>query len=118
MSGGFDVFLKTRAARPGVVACAIRPPTGPILFRRYGDTLATGQVEQAMKSLAEAAAALQAHAKDGTLCWTFDYARIHFTRRADGAQMAVFSQYNPGQPPNQGALQLLAEFRGQADAQG
>lgn len=116
MSSPLDKFLDERLPLPGIVACAIRLPDRSIVSRRDGDALTTAQVEQCLSRLAVAAEGLKRHRLDvKTLCWTFDYARIHLTRRPDGAQLAVFSENIPGEPPNEGALHLIAAFHDLAE---
>jgi hypothetical protein len=112
MSHAFQLFLDERLPLPGIVACAIRQPDRSIISRRDGDALTTTQVEQALSRLTLAAEGLKRHRFEvRTICWTFDQARIHLARRFDGAQLAVFSENIPGQPPNEGALHLIAAFQ-------
>jgi hypothetical protein len=106
-----ETFLDERLPLPGIVACAIRRPDRSIVSRRDGDALTTAQVEQCLSRLTVAAEGLKRHRFEvKTLCWTFDQARIHLTRRADGAQLAVFSENFPDEPPNEGAQHLITAF--------
>lgn len=112
MSAPLETFLDERLPLPGIVACAIRLPDRSIITRRDGDAMTTAQVEQCLSRLAVAAEGLKRHRFEvKTLCWTFDQARIHLTRRPDGAQLAVFSANIHGEPPNDGALHLIAAFQ-------
>lgn len=111
MSSPLNTFLDERLPLPGIVACAIRLPDRSIVSRRDGDALTTAQVEQCLSRLAVAAEGLKRHRFEvKTLCWTFEYARIHLTRRLDGAALAVFSENIPGEPPNEGTQHLIAAF--------
>ncbi len=111
MSSTLENFLDERLPLPGIVACAIRLPDRSIVSRRDGDALTTAQVEQSLSRLAVAAEGLKRHRFEvKTVCWTFDHARIHLTRRPDGAQLAVFSENIPGELSNEGAQHLLAAF--------
>jgi hypothetical protein len=112
VSSPLETFLDERLPLPGIVACAIRLPDRSIVSRRDGDAMTTAQVEQCLSRLAVAAEGLKRHRFEvKTLCWTFDQARIHLTRRPDGAQLAVFSANIPGEPPNEGAHHLIAAFQ-------
>ena len=116
MSSLLETFLDERLPLPGIVACAIRLPDRSIVSRRDGDALTTAQVEQCLSRLAVAAEGLKRHRFEvKTLCWTFDYARIHLTRRADGASLAVFSENIPGEPANEGAQHLIHAFHDLAE---
>ncbi len=111
MSSPLETFLDERLPLPGIVACAIRLPDRSVLTRRDGDAMTTAQVEQCLSRLSVAAEGLKRHRFEvKTLCWTFDQARIHLARRHDGAQLAVFSASLPGEPSNEGAKHLIAEF--------
>ena len=111
MTPSLTTFLDERLPLPGIVACAIRLPDRSIVSRRDGDAMTTAQVEQCLSRLAVAAEGLRRHRVDvKTLCWTFEFARIHLTRRYDGATLAIFSENIRGEPPNDGALHLIAAF--------
>jgi len=111
VSSPLNTFLDERLPLPGIVASAIRLPDRSIVSRRDGDAMTTAQVEQCLSRLAVAAEGLRRHRFEvKTLCWTFEYARIHLTRRHDGATLAIFSENVPGEPPNEGALHLIAAF--------
>jgi hypothetical protein len=104
-------FLDARLPLPGIVACAIRQPDRSLITRRDGDALTTAQVEQIVGRLALAVEGLRRHRMEGqSLCWTFDRARIHLTRRADGATLIVFSENNPEAKPAEGVWHLLNAF--------
>lgn len=112
MSAVLQTFLDERLPLPGIVACAIRQPDRSIISRRDGDAMTTAQVEQAFSRMTVAAEGLKRHRFEiNTLCWTFEHARVHLARRRDGAQLAVFAENIPGQPPNEGALPLIAAFQ-------
>lgn len=111
MNSPVENFLNERLPIPGIVACAIRLTDRSVVTRRDGDAMTTAQVEQCLSRLTIAAEGLKRHRFEiRTLCWTFDQARIHLTRRTDGAQLAIFSTNIPGEPPNEGALHLIAAF--------
>ncbi|MEY4386818.1 MAG: hypothetical protein RLY20_2101 [Verrucomicrobiota bacterium] len=117
MSSPLERFLDERLPLPGIVACAIRLPDRSIISRRDGDALTTAQVEQAFSRLTVAAEGLKRHRFEvRTLCWTFDHARIHLTRRPDGSQLAVFSERAPDQPICESALHLVAAFHDLAES--
>ena len=112
MSSPLETFLDERLPLPGIVACAIRLPDRSVISRRDGDALTTAQVEQAFSRLTVAVEGLKRHRfVPRTLCWTFEQARIHLTQRPDGSQLAVFSERQPDQLVNEGALHLVAAFQ-------
>jgi len=111
VSSPLHTFLDEHLPLPGIVACAIRLPDRSVVSRRDGDAMTTAQVEQCMSRLTLASEGLRRHRFDAkTLCWTFEFARIHLTRRYDGTTLAVFSENVNGEPPNQGAEHLVAAF--------
>ena len=117
MSAALENFLNERLPLPGIVACAVRQADRSIVSRRDGDALTTAQVEQMLSRLAAAAEGLKGHCFEGrSMCWTFDQARIHLSRRPDGAALAVFCENIPGQPPDPGALHLIQAFQELAEA--
>jgi hypothetical protein len=103
-------FLDSCLSLPGVVACGIRQPDRSVTCRRNGGTLSAAQVEQLINALAVAVDMLgHHHLESNTLTWTFDHARIHLARRFDGAMLALFTEYYPGQPAID-PVGLLHEF--------
>ena len=105
-------FLNASLPLPGIIACAIRLPDRSLVTRRDGEALTIAHVEQTVARLALATENFKRHhLETHTLCWTFDQARIHLTRRPDNALLFVFSENRPGQPPNEDAMRLLQSFR-------
>lgn len=104
-------FLDARLPLPGIVACAIRLSDRSVIIRRDGDALTTAQVEQIVGRLALAVEGLRRHRMEGqSLGWTFDRARIHLTRRPDGATLIVFSENHAEAKPAEGVWHLLNAF--------
>ena len=98
MKEPFKRWLSEHARARGVHACGVRFPDRECVSHAREDGMTSDQLRDIWHSLADAAAPLASkHAAGQRQRWSFEHARVHVARRADGVMLGVVTGPDAGE---------------------
>jgi len=84
MKTSAQLWLTSRAAPPGMLACGIRRPDGKCVCHSLEEICPLGRMEKMLGQFEALRGAFSDHVAPRWTTWCFEHGQIRFVQRADG----------------------------------